>query len=607
MKADGGGENMKADGENISLSVCELPSVSTDSIREGGSGGRSPLRVKLLCNWCSSKQLCDEWSNMCLEGYIWENIEITWTDENIDYYVIINQPSTAYNQPNTANYDPKRTIVFQMEPWVKDPKKAWGVKTWGEWSMPDPQKYFKVFTHKTHLNNVQWQINWPFYRKSIPLNKLDKVATICSHKNADEGHILRNAFIKTQNIIEVWGRQNYHSAASYKGMVPDDNKYNVYANYKYCFAAENNWEENYATEKIWEPILCESLCFYWGCPNLEDYIDPQAFVRLPLEDPSAALKIIQQAIAEDWWSQRLGVIKKMKDRILNEIGFFPLLQSVISPNVISEHTSKNIALCFCVRNCENYLPQIFKNIDLLKTQPVNVISIFVYDNCTDQSEQMLEEYHKNNSTNVIVRNIINTSPYTTERIATARNTCLEIVYNELSNISFHIMIDSDNVCSTKWNIDVINKYLNDDDDWDCISFNRDDYYDIWALMFDDFKHHCWGFHTNSSIVVSIMRDCIVNKLNICKTTNIEVISAFNGFAIYKTDRFKGFHYDGLYENVKDLITEEERLNTIQMLKKYNLDASIHNNHECCEHIFYHLSAYLKGRKIKVSTHKIIES
>jgi hypothetical protein len=169
------------------------------------------------------------------------------------------------------------------------------------------------------------------------------------------------------------------------------------------------------------------------------------------------------------------------------------------------------------------------------------------------------------------------------------------------------MIDSDNVCSTKWNIDVINKYLNDDDDWDCISFNRDDYYDIWALMFDDFKHHCWGFHTNSSIVVSIMRDCIVNKLNICKTTNIEVISAFNGFAIYKTDRFKGFHYDGLYENVKDLITEEERLNTIQMLKKYNLDASIHNNHECCEHIFYHLSAYLKGRKIKVSTHKIIES
>jgi len=41
-------------------------------------------------------------------------------------------------------------------------------------------------------------------------------------------------------------------------------------------------------------------------------------VRLPLEDPQAALKIIQQAIAEDWWSQRIDIIKQMKEKILNE-------------------------------------------------------------------------------------------------------------------------------------------------------------------------------------------------------------------------------------------------------------------------------------------------
>jgi GR25 family glycosyltransferase involved in LPS biosynthesis len=282
------------------------------------------IRLKMLCNWCSSEQLCKEWSNMY--DTKWKNIQMTSSPDpkEIDYYVIINSP------PADAQYVPEKTIVFQMEPWVNDPAKNWGVKTWGEWASPDPQKFFKVFTHKTHLNNVQWQINYPFSSKPVLQIKQDKVAAICSQKNFDKGHLLRNNFIRfietmTHEQIEVYGRENYHNFKLYKGVVPDDNKYNVYAFYKYVLAVENNSEQNYATEKIWEAILCESLCFYWGCPNLEEYLDPQAFVRLPLEDPITALKIIQQAIAEDWWSQRIGVIKQMKEKILNELGFFPLL------------------------------------------------------------------------------------------------------------------------------------------------------------------------------------------------------------------------------------------------------------------------------------------
>jgi hypothetical protein len=298
----------------------------------------APVRLKMLCNWCSSEQLCKEWSNMYSsdsdsDKASWENIVMTFTKDprEIDYYVIINSP------PTDEHYEPKKTIVFQMEPWVADPVKKWGVKTWGEWAEPDPQKFFKVFTHKTHLNNVQWQIDYPFYNKDKPIimaNKQDKIATICSQKNFDEGHLLRNNFIRfidtvtANNTIEVWGRENYHSFQSYKGCVPEDNKYNVYANYKYVLAVENNCERNYATEKIWESILCEALCFYWGCPNLEEYIDPRAFVRLPLEDPALALQIVQQAIKEDWWSQRIEVIKQMKAKILHELGFFPLIKSL---------------------------------------------------------------------------------------------------------------------------------------------------------------------------------------------------------------------------------------------------------------------------------------
>ena len=297
------------------------------------------IKIKMLCNWCSGEQLCKEWSNMCMIYYSWKNIEMIWQETDTvkaDYYVIINSPL------KNEYYDPKRTLVFQMEPWIQDPAKTWGVKTWGEWATPDPAKFFKVFSHKTHLNNVQWQLKMgDGFERAEPF----RVATICSSKNHDEGHILRNNFIKyvgehtvgehtagehTVGVIDVYGRQNYHNFRSYRGPVKDDNKYNVYARYKYCFAAENNSEHNYATEKIWECILCESLCFYWGCPNLEEYLDPQSFVRLPLEDPAEALKIMQQALEEDWWSQRIETIKLMKEKILTKLGFFPLLQSILA-------------------------------------------------------------------------------------------------------------------------------------------------------------------------------------------------------------------------------------------------------------------------------------
>ena len=263
----------------------------------------------------------------------------------------------------------------------------------------------------------------------------------------------------------------------------------------------------------------------------------------------------------------------------------------------------NIALCFCVRNCERYLPYIFRNIELLKTLNYNIFCIFVYDNCSDKSEKLLFEYKRKYNDKVIIKKILNTSMLRTVRIAKARNVCLCVVYNELKNIDFHIMIDCDDVGAPKWNIDIIDKYLNnfDGDNWDCITFNKKEYYDIWALLYDDFKHHCWGFGKESRAVIGVMKQNIVNKIQNSKSNNIQVISAFNGFGIYKTQRFKGFYYDGHDANFKNIVTDMERTKTIEAFKKYNLNVNISTTHlECCEHLFYHLSAVKQGRVIKIS-------
>jgi len=269
---------------------------------------------------------------------------------------------------------------------------------------------------------------------------------------------------------------------------------------------------------------------------------------------------------------------------------------------------KTVVCCLCVRNCGIYLKQIFKNLDLLSEIFTKFYVIFVYDNCNDNSEELLIKYKKRSKFKVyVIHNYNNNSQHRTFRIANSRNIGLSVIYNEIKSVDFHIMIDADNENIEKWNLDVINKYLQDDT-WDALSFNRKKfYYDIWALSFDDYKHHCWGFGNQfqSIEVCKKMGGEITKKLNNLKDYDLlECWSAFNGFAIYRTDKFHNIKYDGSYKSVKNVITDEEREITLNKLRK-ELSMSylvIDEDYiECCEHIYYHLSAIQKNNaRIRIS-------
>ena len=297
------------------------------------------IKIKMLCNWCSSEQLCKEWSNMCEAGFKWKNYQLVWTDvkEDIDYYVIINYP------PKDSYFDPKRTIVFQMEPWVNDLNKNWGVKTWGKWADPNPNDFLAVRGRKTEChNNAFWQLELKlddFQKTELFEKTKDKIiSSICSSKYFDEGHIARIDFLKfleeKGNIqLDIYSQDNTHCFTNYRGQLPMIYKSNGLKQYKYYFMIENNFEKNYITEKLWEPILCETLVFYYGCPNVTDYVDPMAFVQLDITDFEKSYQIIKQAINEDWWSQRINIIRQEKHRILNELSFFPTIDKIIAQNI----------------------------------------------------------------------------------------------------------------------------------------------------------------------------------------------------------------------------------------------------------------------------------
>jgi len=308
----------KSDGIYVKKSI-ELPTYDS-----------SETKVQILCDWTSTEKVCAEFDQM-------NETDIKVDANGVpDYYIMINRPGQM------QSYNLSKTVVFHMEP-------AKFINTLGEWSDADSTKIMHVHSHKKFLNNVQWNFKVP----SIP-EKNDSLVSILSGNNWDPGHKLRIEFVRrNQDIVKVYGRSNFNNVSCYQGKVPHENRSNIYAPVKYCIACENNAEINYATEKIWEPLLCECLPFYWGCPNLEDYIDPRAFVRLPLEDPELARKIIEKAIVEDWWSQRIDVIRDMKKKIRTQLGMFPMLKKIIA----SRNTK---AFVLTMNTSESRVPMIKK-------------------------------------------------------------------------------------------------------------------------------------------------------------------------------------------------------------------------------------------------------
>jgi hypothetical protein len=276
----------------------------------------------------------------------------------------------------------------------------------------------------------------------------------------------------------------------------------------------------------------------------------------------------------------------------------------------------NLVICMTCRNVGVHLPYIFANLERLIGYTLHFI--FVYDNCIDNTETLLNEF-KAKHDNVHISHLKNNnSKMRTVRIANARNECLRILKEV--DTDFHIFLDPDDRNINKWNINVIDEYIKFRNDWDCISFNVNPYYDTWALQTKEFMWHSWGWGDHSSNVNEILRKHTENKLS-DTNDDIEVISAFCGFAIYRTKKFNGLKYIGnINEFPKKFFKKEEINKSISFINKFipakiNKDLMSDKNYfrgwevilpgEICEHIYYHTQAHRNGNKIKISKKELV--
>ena len=132
--------------------------------------------------------------------------------------------------------------------------------------------------------------------------------------------------------------------------------------------------------------------------------------------------------------------------------------------------------------------------------------------------------------------------------------------------------------------------------WDSVSFNLPDYYDIWALALLPYMTSCWSWMNDlgdkRELVVAKIKEYVTQKLSLLPGNSLlQCSSAFNGFAIYRLEKFKKCRYDNFSGNNMQFITEfdyEQNLNALQN-EISNGTWRLENTVDC-EHRYFHMQA-----------------
>jgi hypothetical protein len=154
--------------------------------------------------------------------------------------------------------------------------------------------------------------------------KTKLISVISSNKVFTEGHKKRVEFV--EKLKSYYGDQ---LAVFGRGINDFEDKWEVLADYKYSIAIENDFCEDWVTEKFFDCLYAHTLPFYYGCPNLERIVDKKSFIRIDIDNFEACIKIIDASIQNQEFEKRVEVLQEESIKSLNRDHFFPFLTAIL--------------------------------------------------------------------------------------------------------------------------------------------------------------------------------------------------------------------------------------------------------------------------------------
>ncbi len=251
----------------------------------------------------------------------------------------------------------------------------------------------------------------------------------------------------------------------------------------------------------------------------------------------------------------------------------------------------NCCICGPVKNCGIFLNKVLDNIEKIGSIFDDYKIIIYYDKSYDNSLEVLKEYQKKNTKLKIYINKKPVTAFRTHNLAIARNFCLNYVKKHVDKYPFFIMMDMDDLNCKEVNIEVLRKYIKRED-WDGLSFNTTPkYYDIWALSI---YPYCFSYNHFANNVKNyvVIQDYVTDLLNKLPPEGLlPCISSFNGFSIYRTNKFLNTYYDGRVR--LDLIPKNNLLSHMKVTNSkivFNKYVTVDGRFEDCEHRVFHIQA-----------------
>lgn len=145
--------------------------------------------------------------------------------------------------------------------------------------------------------------------------------------NYTKRHILVNKLLQSDIEFDFYGRGWHHIKDSrYKGVA--ENKHEILRKYEYSIAIENSCEENYASEKIFDCFLNNTIPIYYGCPNISEIYDPNSYELIDLDSENIIVKI-KNILLNSNLSYKNSLYKS-KQKYFNDYNIFNLIEKHIN-------------------------------------------------------------------------------------------------------------------------------------------------------------------------------------------------------------------------------------------------------------------------------------
>lgn len=184
-----------------------------------------------------------------------------------------------------------------------------------------------------------WQIQKTYSELvDLPVPVKEKaLSAIISNQAQTEGHRMRLEF--TSKLKEYFGVElDWYG----RGVQPLNNKWDGIFPYKFSLAIENQSTWGYWSEKIVDCILSYTIPFYWGCPNIGEYLPQGSYVPIDIYNFEDSKRVIEETINSDFYEKNIENLRHARSLLLNKYQLIPKLVSHMQEFKVESPTIKTI-------------------------------------------------------------------------------------------------------------------------------------------------------------------------------------------------------------------------------------------------------------------------